>query len=478
MNYDYDGNGNLEVITDGNGNKTKYVYDAMNRRTSAIYGYESETTRSDTWVYDALNMTNRKGVAITYDARNRILTENSRTYAYDPAGRILSVSGYPNANVSYAYDALGRILSETNGGRTHNYAYDLSSRRVKSDYGLSPTQLTPTHSLSYKYDTNGRLVSITDQQNRTTSYSYDLNGNVLKKIHANGYELIYTYDALNRLKSQIGTLLDNRYYYDLGGNITYFFNSQNSGSAVNRWEGSLSYDAFDRLVSEMLYDGVTVKTTNYTYDKNSNRTSRTLVCDGSGNPNWYTETTTYEINSLNQVVSATKTHQDLEPFINTPIGVNTTTTSQISYNERGNLASLYDGEYTTTFLYDAYDMLVDTFKGKGEGANYEQIRTQSTYDYRGRRIKREVSSIGLTSKTKTKEYSYADGVSVLETSTSGMTLTYRGSDQGGGVGGVNYTEYSNGNELNYKIYNLRGDVIKTVGANKNTKSFSHYYAFF
>lgn len=42
---------------------------------------------------------------------------------------------------------------------------------------------------------------------------------------------------------------------------------------------------------------------------------------------------------------------------------------------------------------------------------------------------------------------------------------------------INYTEYSNGNELNYKIYNLRGDVIKTVGANQATKSFSHYYAF-
>ena len=213
------------------------------------------------------------------------------------------------------------------------------------------------------------------------------------------------------------------------------------------------------------------------YDKNSNRTSRTLVCDGSANPNWYRETTTYEINSLNQVVSATKTHQAITSFTNEPIGTPVNTSYNLLYNERGNLASLYDDEYTTTYLYDAYDMLVDTFKGKGEGANYEQIRTQSTYDYRGRRIKREVSTVLSDAKTKTKEYSYADGVSVLETSTSGTTLTYRGSDQGGGVGGVNYTEYSNGNELNYKIYNLRGDVIKTIGANKNTKSFSHYYAF-
>ena len=168
----------------------------------------------------------------------------------------------------------------------------------------------------------------------------------------------------------------------------------------------------------------------------------------------YRETTTYEINSLNQVVSATKTHQAITSFTNEPIGTPVNTSYNLLYNERGNLASLYDDEYTTTYLYDAYDMLVDTFKGKGEGANYEQIRTQSTYDYRGRRIKREVSTVLSDAKTKTKEYSYADGVSVLETSTSGTTLTYRGSDQGGGVGGVNYTEYSNGNELNLSLIHI------------------------
>ncbi len=75
------------------------------------------------------------------------------------------------------------------------------------------------------------------------------------------------------------------------------------------------------------------------------------------------------------------------------------------------------------------------------------------------------------------EYIYDDVVSVLKSSYRKTTLFYRGSDQGGGVGGINYTEYSDGSELNYKIYNLRGDVIKTVDANKQTKSFSNYYAF-
>lgn len=65
----------------------------------------------------------------------------------------------------------------------------------------------------------------------------------------------------------------------------------------------------------------------------------------------------------------------------------------------------------------------------------------------------------------------------LETIAYGTTLTQMASDQGGGVGGVNYTEYANGNELNYKICSLRGDVIKPVKADKTRKSFSYYYAF-
>ncbi|MBO6102755.1 MAG: hypothetical protein J6P03_05825, partial [Opitutales bacterium] len=477
----YDGNGNLVEITDGNGNKTRYEYDAMNRRTSAVYGYGGSLTRTDTWTYDALNMTNRKGVLLTYDSRNRIHTENSRTYAYDLCGRILSVSDSGNslANVSYTYDALGRTVSETNGGKTHFYKYDLANNRIKSSYGSINSifeNATFTHTLSYAYDNNNRLISITDQQNRITTYSYDLNGNVVGKAHANGYEIAYTYDALNRLKSQSGTLLDNQYYYDLGGNVVYLVNSQNNSSAVNRWEGTLSYDAFDRLVSEGFYDGESFKYTTYTYDKNSNRTSRVLSCTGGGNPNWYTETINYTVNALNQVSSLTKTRQPMDIY-NTPTGTPTISTWAMTYNARGNLAGISDGESMTSYVYDAYDMLVDAFKDIGEGANYEQVRTQSVYDYRGRRIKREVSSIGATPRTKTKEYSYADGVSVLETGLTGTTLTYRGSDQGGGVGGVNYTEYANGDDLNYKIYNLRGDVIKTIGANQATKSFSHYYAF-
>ena len=89
--------------------------------------------------------------------------------------------------------------------------------------------------------------------------------------------------------------------------------------------------------------------------------------------------------------------------------------------------------------------------------------TSNAYDYRGRRI----SHIENEDET---QYSYGDGVSVLETKDAKTTLFYRGSDQGGGVGGINYAEYSDGSELNYKIYNLRGDVVLTLSEDNTIKS--------
>ena len=57
------------------------------------------------------------------------------------------------------------------------------------------------------------------------------------------------------------------------------------------------------------------------------------------------------------------------------------------------------------------------------------------------------------------------------------TLFYRGSDQGGGVGGINYSEFANGDDLNYKFYNLRGDVIMGLDSNRNKSSSTYYFEF-
>lgn len=479
----YDANGNLELITDGNGNKTKYVYDAMNRRMSAIYGFESTTTRTDNFEYDTLNMTNRKGVSLTYDARNRLATEggSSRIYTYDLCGRILSVNGSPspNANVLYVYDALGRLISEKNGSRTHFYEYDLANRRIKSFYGSESSifeNSSISHSLATQYNTNGKIEKLIDQQGRTTTYAYDPNGNVVKKTNPNGYILTNSYDALNRVRSKNCEDVKYDYYYDLGGNIIRFYEWNKRGvNIMSSWDSILVYDAFDRLVSETLYDTNTIYITTYTYDSNGNRLTKRLQkgLESEGESNRFEENYEYAVNSLNQVVGVTKRRW----VLSNPEVVETTT-SAITYNVRGNanLISSSDGK-STEFNYDEFDMIVSA-------RDYDSGNTISSstniYDYRGRRVEHGCQSSSFDYE---KVYSYSDGTSVVESRldlndrSERKTLFYRGSDQGGGVGGINYSEFADGTDLNYKFYNLRGDVVLTIDGNSNVSSKYLYFGF-
>ena len=73
---------------------------------------------------------------------------------------------------------------------------------------------------------------------------------------------------------------------------------------------------------------------------------------------------------------------------------------------------------------------------------------------------------------------YSDGLIVKKSKTGGLDdIYYRGPDQGGGVAGINYAEKSDGTGLNYKFYNLRGDVVRTENSLKRRISQSSYDAF-
>lgn len=396
---------------------------------------------------------------------------------YGASDRILSVkdesveSSGISTDVYYSYDALGRLLSESNGGRTHFYQYDLANRRVKSFYGGTSSifeSSTFTHTLDYVYNTNGKISTITDQKGRVTSYTYDLNGNVVKKTHANGISYTRSYDALNRLKecNSDDVWFNLKYYYDLNGNIMYLEEKY----YINRPEYMMlsnGYDVFDRLTCCSMNDYQCYRILYYSYDKNGNRIGL------NQNQYWGTVegdsylTEEYDVNSLNQLVNLTRIRLPRQGHL--PVGEAEENEVSFIYNSRGNVTRVVDSDGDDiSFSYDLFDMLESTTKlGSDESVVRE---TSNAYDYRGRRI----SHIENEDET---QYSYGDGVSVLETKGAKTTLFYRGSDQGGGVGGINYAEYSDGSELNYKFYNLRGDVIFTLDGERRCSSSTYYYEF-
>jgi|GEM_PF-5499738 len=102
------------------------------------------------------------------------------------------------------------------------------------------------------------------------------------------------------------------------------------------------------------------------------------------------------------------------------------------------------------------------------------------YDSRGRRVVVDERGIG----GKYRKIFYSAGVSVMEeiyedpNSEPIDTLLYhRGSDMGGGVGGILYTTDKNGNNPIYYHYNQRGDVIKKTDENGAIVFLAKYDAF-
>jgi RHS repeat-associated protein len=444
---EYDPAGNRTAVIDGKAQRTEFTYDGLNRNRSI----KDPANHSVVFEFNALNKTARvdslsQRTEYTYDVRHRLTnvvyiggTADNRTYAYDAAGQLLSViepgkSG--KANVAYTYDALGRQLTETSGGKTHAYTYDLANNRIKVTYGGSGTVLTST------YDVLNRLATLTEGT-RVTTYGYDLNGNLVYQELPNGEETDTVFDALNRrtgivtTKSNGGTLLELVQAYDLAGNVVRITESY-PGSTLSGRTVTNTYDRVNRLVGETNVEGPKTIATVYVFDKANNRSARAVATTtGSGTS---VVNTAYAYNSRNQLLTATE-------------GAVVTT---FTYDLNGNRATRVKGGQTDTYAYDYENRLLSLDKDTTGGTGtYAYV-----YDYRTRRVER-------TENATTTKLVFSGGVSVSEyTATTQSPLTYspspnaeyiRGSDWGGGVGGLLYSVRSG--VPSFKHYNSRGDVI-------------------
>ncbi|MDD3275895.1 MAG: hypothetical protein PHP93_02475, partial [Kiritimatiellales bacterium] len=192
ISFEYDQNGNQTALIDGNGSRTEFVYDGLNRKTVTRYPDYNEEIAEYDLVGNRVKRIDCNG-AVThyiYDARNRLdlvqygsdpsNPDRTRDYTYDACGNLLSVveSDSSEADVSYSYDALNRIVSEISVGIEHSYAYKLNGNRTNAVYGNAGRVV------SWMYDALNRIDSITENGN-VTQYGYDLNNNPVRRSYPN-----------------------------------------------------------------------------------------------------------------------------------------------------------------------------------------------------------------------------------------------------------------------------------------------------
>lgn len=140
LGYSFDLGGNIQTITDTiNGTQT-FLYDELNRLTSATGPYGSGGASATlTYGFDQIgNLTNNSQVGVyTYPTSgsssvqpHAVSTAGASSYVYDANGNLTSGAGR-----TLTYDAENRPLTITSGGTTTTFVYDGDGGRVKKIVG-------------------------------------------------------------------------------------------------------------------------------------------------------------------------------------------------------------------------------------------------------------------------------------------------------------------------------------------------------
>jgi len=520
---EHDDAGNRVAVEDGESQRTEFTFDGLGRNTAVHYGVTADYSAT-AWidgkrmVFDALRQTHRlmgttpgndtlsnfvpdadsHVTAYAYDSRDRLITVDyaddttiDRQYTLDAVGNVLAVDEIDGstigtetiADVAYVWDALDRQRAEYSAGDWHVYEYDLAGNRIDTHYNVTDAALTNPQdqadgspiletallngsavvagrSLDSEYDALNRLETVTESP-RVSGYRYDLAENIREKSQPNGDVIKRTFDALGR-KFTItgpGTSGSELYVYthtfDLFGNLVRIVETYPAGQLTPRTVTNTN-DGADRLTVETV-TGTNAATTTYAYDRANNRTVRTI---DDGTPETWRYVMVAGLNRLDHA------------YIDTN-GDATWTTGEprrnYAYNNLGVLTAITGSEGDTTdqnFDYDYENRLLDV-TDTADSKDY-------AYDYRTRRALRDESAAGGASTAVT----FSGGTSAREYDNGATTPTVeyvRGSDYGGGIGGILYSLRSG--SPSFKHYNSRGDVAAATDGTGSLTYQAAYEAF-
>lgn len=239
---EYDAVGNLSALlySDAGATRVDYVYDEVNRLTTATYT-SGGLPQVTTYEYDAAGNLSRivrpddSETLATYDLANRPLTisdtrgptttfdasfqldaagrrigetivrpmepvaEPDETFVFDAANRLVSRGGAG----TLSYDADGNLVSGQIGGQVRSLTYDAQNQLVGVDTDV------------IRYDADGNRVART-RGGVTTYYLYDPLGRLLEEIDATGTTIARYVHGIGLISREAGSTI-SVYHYDSRG---------------------------------------------------------------------------------------------------------------------------------------------------------------------------------------------------------------------------------------------------------------------
>lgn len=295
--FTYDGDGRVETASDLSGVTWTYAYpeemvetitspegrgwrierSEQFETTRAVYpdGAEITMTYDGRGNPDVQTLATGDTIDLDHDGEDRITsrttsTGESETRTYDDNGRLQSITNGAGT-VTYDYDTVGRLFRLTGvDGSSVEYEYDRLDRvtfvHTRATAGAAP------ETTAYVYDGNGNVVQVTDPLGGTTTFTYDAASRMETRTLPNGVQTSWTYDVRNRVESVT--------HRDGGGAVLaserYARRATGEPERITREDGSyvqLGYDAAGRLTSERYHDsaGTLTGEHTYAYDADGNR---------------------------------------------------------------------------------------------------------------------------------------------------------------------------------------------------------------
>ncbi len=311
--------GTLTYAQDANGNRTTYSYDSFNRPVQTCYPNSSSSTDCNTIGYrtsGVVSGSTSSGTLIDHvTLRNGVSTI---TFNYDVLGRLASKSG--SVSESFAYDNFNQILSHTN---SYTNASAITETYVYNSLGWLMSDTQPNGMVSYTYDVYGKRSQMTWPDGFYVTYGYS-DGDEPVVIKENGATSLAIFD------------------YDDYGRRSHLYRS-------NGQTTTYSYDANLRL-SSIAYPATTLSFTYTSADQIKTRTNSNTAFNYATGAN---TTTTYGINTLNQISNVNGASLGYDPRGNLISDSGGTYT----FNANNLLTSTTQSSVTTTLTYDAENRL-------------------------------------------------------------------------------------------------------------------------
>lgn len=246
-------------------------YDSMGRasRVSNPYrstqGSEGPINPSNRWTttaYDPLGRVltvtspDNAQVSTLYGGVTVTVTDQAgkkRRSETDALGRLMKVTEDPNGlayETLYTYDVLGNLRKVAQGSQSRYFAYDSLSRLIRAK---NPEQGNFTANTDFPARTETYPDS-TSNSGWSLAYSYDSNGNLLKRLDARNITTSYIYDNLNRstrVDYSDGSFTERVYDHTTNGRGRFFYDMQHApGNTVWEHKKVLAYDDAGRVLTQ------------------------------------------------------------------------------------------------------------------------------------------------------------------------------------------------------------------------------------